>query len=169
MAGHRVRRLAVLDPLLGTAVIQWGACVTHAMPGLVVVEHEFSVPLDHAAPGGGADHRLCPGGRDPDGRDRPFLVFLQGGPGRSAAPDAATRRARAGSARALKDFRVLLLDQRGTGRSTPVGALPGASPPSRPLPHALPRRRIVRDPSYRAELGGEPWSMLGQSFGGMCA
>ena len=35
-------------------------------------------------------------------------------------------------ARAVADFRVLLLDQRGTGRSTPVGPdLPGATPPSR--------------------------------------
>ena len=31
-------------------------------------------------------------------------------------------------ARAIKDYRVLLLDQRGTGRSTPVGEIPGATP-----------------------------------------
>lgn len=47
----------------------------------------------------------------------PMLVFFQGGPG-SAAP----RPADAGGwiGRALKEYRVLLLDQRGTGLSTPV-------------------------------------------------
>ena len=67
----------------------------------------------------------------PGGEDRPYLVFLQGGPGNEAtrptAPPSGWMK------RALQDYRVLLLDQRGTGRSTPVGRqLPGATPRSRP-------------------------------------
>ena len=76
---------------------------------------------------------------EPDGRDRPFLVF-PGRPGlRGAAADAPPV-APGLADRALKEFRVLMLDQRGTGRSTPVGRRPGLAPRSRPAPDALPRR-----------------------------
>ena len=54
---------------------------TFATPGLVLTEHEFSVPLDHAAPDGERITVFAREVADPDGRDRPFLVFLQGGPG----------------------------------------------------------------------------------------
>src|ERR1051326_1896376 len=62
-----------------------------------------------------------------DGRDRPFLVFLQGGPG-SEAPRPTTPKMPRWLPRALKDYRAPLFDQRGPGRSTPVGALPGMTP-----------------------------------------
>ncbi len=72
-------------------------------------------------------------------------------------------------ARALADFRVLLLDQRGTGRSTPVGAaIPGASAADQAeyLTHFR-ADSIVRDLELiRAELAVDRWSILGQSFGG---
>ncbi|MBC8093951.1 MAG: aminopeptidase, partial [Pseudonocardia sp.] len=51
------------------------------LPGLVTVEHELSVPLDHADPAGGQITVFAREVADPDGRDRPFLVYLQGGPG----------------------------------------------------------------------------------------
>ena len=59
--------------------------VTHAIPGLVLTEHEFSAPLDHARPGGASIGVFAREVADPDGQDRPFLVFLQGGPGFEAA------------------------------------------------------------------------------------
>jgi pimeloyl-ACP methyl ester carboxylesterase len=72
--------------------------------------------------------------------------------------------------RALEEYRVLLLDQRGTGRSTPVGQLPGMSADEQA--RYLTRFRadsIVRDAEWiRQELGVEQWSILGQSFGGFC-
>ena len=71
--------------------------------------------------------------------------------------------------RAVADYRVLLLDQRGTGRSTPVGSeIPGGSSEAQAeyLTHFR-ADSIVRDAeAIRAELGVRRWSLLGQSFGG---
>jgi pimeloyl-ACP methyl ester carboxylesterase len=60
------------------------------------------------------------------------------------------------------------LDQRGTGRSTPVGEIPGETPAAQAAYLADFRAdSIVRDAELiRAELGGQRWSVLGQSFGG---
>jgi pimeloyl-ACP methyl ester carboxylesterase len=104
------------------------------------------------------------------GPPRPWLVYFQGGPGHEAprpepkSPDWLSR--------ALEDFRVLLLDQRGTGRSTPATheTLAGKSPQEQAdyLRHFR-ADGIVRDAELiRAELGSDPWSVLGQSFGGFC-
>ena len=58
---------------------------------------------------------------EPEGATKPFLVYLQGGPGFEAPRPTGSPRGPGWLDRALQDFRVLLLDQRGTGRSTPVG------------------------------------------------
>ena len=138
--------------------------------GLVLEEHQFDVPLDHDRPDG---ERLTVFAREvaaPEGRDRPYLVFLQGGPG-SEAPRPLAPQEPVWLERALEDYRVLLLDQRGTGRSTPVGTLPGLAPAEQAERLALHRAdSIVRDAEWiRRELGVERWSLLGQSFGGFCA
>jgi len=107
---------------------------------------------------------------DPDGTDRPYLVFLQGGPGfeatRPTSPPSGWMK------RALRDYRVLLLDQRGTGRSTPVGpVIPGdtAADQAAYLAHFR-ADSIVRDAeAIRRELDVDRWSVLGQSFGGFTA
>jgi len=100
--------------------------VTYRVPGLVLTEREHTVPLDHANPAGPSITVFTREAASPDGLDKPYLLFLQGGPGFEATrPDAEP----AGwMARALKEYRLLLLDQRGTGRSTPVGALAGMTP-----------------------------------------
>ena len=144
--------------------------VTYTTHGLVLPEHEFSLPLDHDRPGGESITVFAREVADPGGTDRPFLVFLQGGPG-SEAPRPTRHPSSPGwLERALRDFRVLMLDQRGTGRSTPVGALPGltAAEQADYLKHFR-ADSIVRDAeAIRAELGVERWSVLGQSFGGFC-
>jgi pimeloyl-ACP methyl ester carboxylesterase len=142
-----------------------------ATPGLVIVEHEFAVPLDHARPGGERISVFAREVADPDGRDRPFLVFLQGGPGFEAPRPTRHPTSPAWLDRALEEFRVLMLDQRGTGRSTPVGGLPGMGPQAQAEYLKLFRAdSIVRDAEWiRRELGVERWSILGQSFGGFCA
>jgi len=133
----------------------------------VFTEREHTVPLDHAEPGGPSITVFTREVAAPDGLDRPYLVFLQGGPGfeatRPTGPPTGWMK------RAVAEYRVLLLDQRGTGRSTPVASeIPGET--SELQADYLTNFRadsIVRDAeSIRRELGVERWSVLGQSFGG---
>jgi len=140
--------------------------------GLLLVEHEFEVPLDHDRPDGERIVVFAREVADPDGRERPFLVFLQGGPG-SEAPRPTRHPSSPGWLdRALADFRVLMLDQRGTGRSTPFGPALADRPPEEVAEYLAHFRAdaIVRDAEHvRRALGVERWSILGQSFGGFCA
>jgi pimeloyl-ACP methyl ester carboxylesterase len=143
-------------------------------PGAVLTDHTFSVPLDHSRPDG---ERIEIYAREvvAVGREReplPWLLFLQGGPGgRSPRPMGRD----SWLTRALDDYRVLLLDQRGTGRSTPANrqTLPrrgDAAAQAEYLAHfradaivadcELIRRQLLREDSQ--------WSVLGQSFGGFC-
>jgi pimeloyl-ACP methyl ester carboxylesterase len=144
--------------------------ITVRTRGLAITEHEFSVPLDHAQADGRRITVFAREVSDPDGRDRPFLVFFQGGPGMEAPRPTRHPTSPGWLDRALRDFRVLLLDQRGTGRSTPIGSLVGLTPAQQAdcLKHFR-ADSIVRDAEWiRRELGVERWSVLGQSFGGFC-
>jgi pimeloyl-ACP methyl ester carboxylesterase len=173
--------------------------VTVRTPGLVLTEHEFQIPLDHAQPSGDTITVFAREVADPDGQDRPFLVFFQGGPGMEAPRPTRHPSSPGWLDRALRDYRVLLLDQRGTGLSTPVGGIlgnadrnagrnpdpstngntaEGASSKNNPQTPAeqaeyLTHFRadsIVRDAEWiRTALGVKQWSILGQSFGGFCA
>lgn len=142
----------------------------HHVPGAVLTEREHRVPLDPADPDGETLGVFSREVAAPDGLDRPYLLFLQGGPGfeatRPTSPPSGWQK------RALQEYRILLLDQRGTGRSTPVGpVIPGATPQDQAT--YLSRFRadgIVADAEHvRQELGVDRWSVLGQSFGGFTA
>lgn len=139
----------------------------YRVPGATLTEREHSVPLDHAHPDGPTITVFTREVTAPDGADRPYLLFLQGGPGFEAARP--TSPPTGWMKRALQDYRVLLLDQRGTGRSTPVGSeIPGDSPEAQAayLGHFR-ADSIVRDAEHiRQELRVDRWSVLGQSFGG---
>jgi pimeloyl-ACP methyl ester carboxylesterase len=94
---------------------------TYRQPGTVVTDHHFSVPLDHGRPEG---ERIEVFAREVAAVGKaaerlPWLVFLQGGPGFAAQRPVGRS---TWLDRALADYRVLLLDQRGTGRSTPLTA-----------------------------------------------
>ena len=143
---------------------------TVRIPGLVVTDHEFRIPLDHARPDGERITVFAREVSDPYGADLPFLVFLQGGPGSEAPRPIGVPMNPSWLGRALREFRVLLLDQRGTGRSTPVETLPGMTAQQQAdyLTHFR-ADSIVRDAEWiRAELGVDKWSVVGQSFGGFC-
>ncbi|MFL6069246.1 MAG: alpha/beta fold hydrolase [Gaiellaceae bacterium] len=144
--------------------------LTREIHGLAITDHELSIPLDHSRTDGETITVFAREVAAQDGRDRPFLVFFQGGPG-SESPRPTTPSTPSWLPRALKDYRVLLLDQRGTGRSTPVAKLPGLTPEQQAEYLKLHRAdAIVRDTEWiRQELGVERWSILGQSFGGFCA
>jgi len=143
---------------------------TYRVPGAILTEREHTVPLDHAAPGGETITVFTRQVAAPEGADKPYLVFFQGGPGmeatRPTAPPSGWMK------RALQDYRVLLLDQRGVGRSSPVGRqIPGATPQAQA--EYLTNFRadsIVHDAELiRQELAVDRWSILGQSFGGFCS
>jgi len=144
---------------------------TYRAPGLVLTEHEFDVPLDHGRPDGARITVFAREVADPEGLDRPFLVFLQGGPGFEAPRPIGFPQGPAWLGRALRDFRVLMLDQRGTGRSTPVGTLLDMTPREQAeyLQHFRADSIVGDAELIRARLGVERWSLLGQSLGGFCA
>ncbi len=147
---------------------------THAIPGLVLNAHHFDVPVDYTKPQGDkiklfAREVIAPGNEN---EARPYLVFFQGGPG-SGSPRPSGNHG--WIKRALQEFRVLLLDQRGTGLSTPITAqtMQRFSSPKAQADYIQHFRadKIVRDAEFirRALIGDAQWSILGQSFGGFCA
>ena len=160
---------------LRTAPGAYGRGVTsYRQPGTVLTDHTFRVPLDYDRPD---EEHIEVFARevvaaDKTGAGLPWLLFLQGGPG-LGSPRPVGRDS--WLSRALDDYRVLLLDQRGTGRSTPANRRTLAklgSPAAQAEYLALFRGdNIVRDAErIRGEVtGGAPWSVLGQSFGGFCA
>lgn len=136
--------------------------------GMDVTDHFIDVPLDHANPEG---EKISVFAREiSTDASRPWLLFLQGGPGgKSPRPGSLT----GWLAEAVKHFRVLLLDQRGTGLSSPANrqTLPlrgDSAAQARYLSHFR-ADSIVRDAeAFRKHLGIEQWSTLGQSYGGFC-
>ena len=91
------------------------------LPGFVAREHTVTVPLDHADPDGATIEVFAREILDPTklDDDLPCLLFLQGGPG-GKSPRPIDRSSWVDVA--LRTHRVVLLDQRGTGRSTPITA-----------------------------------------------
>ncbi len=142
----------------------------YEIPGALVRDRTVSVPLHWSTDdGAGIDvfvrELVHPEKRD---RDLPLLLFLQGGPGGKSP-----RPTRGGwIPRALQDFRVVLLDQRGTGRSSRItgAAVERLADAEAAADHLLAFRAdsIVADAEHvRATLyGGRRWTTLGQSYGG---
>ncbi len=155
---------------------------TEMLQGLTLTTFQLEAPLDHLDSDAGTIEIFARVVTSEDGKNKPYLVFLQGGPGSEAprpTPDAPIW-----LHRALEDFQVVMLDQRGTGRSTPVystvkrtpagpvaevgGALAGLDPARQAeyLTH-LRADEIVNDCELvRRALGVDRWYVLGQSFGG---
>jgi pimeloyl-ACP methyl ester carboxylesterase len=139
-------------------------------PEVLLTDHVITVPLDHDRADGPTIEVYAREIAAPDGRDRPYLVYLQGGPGHEAPRPSSRPLTPSWLDRALRDFRVIMLDQRGTGRSTPYGD-PGPDPAAdaERLTHFR-ADAIVRDAEcLREHLGARQWSLLGQSFGGYCS
>ena len=113
-------------------------------------------------------------------RDLPLLVYLQGGPG-GEGPRLTSAGSDGWTEFALEHFRIVLPDQRGTGRSTwlsagsiePIAQAARAQglDPARAQADYLKRflaPSIVRDFEYLrlTQFGGRKWATLGQSYGG---
>ncbi|QEM83738.1 alpha/beta fold hydrolase [Halomonas binhaiensis] len=145
----------------------------HRLPGLHLVDHRIEVPLDWSRPESGETievffREVCHiNQRD---ADLPLLVYLQGGPGgKSPRP---SENGPGWLLEAVKHFRVILPDQRGTGRSSRITATTMAAFDS---PEAgadylacFDTHAIIADLEHiRNEVyGGVSWQTLGQSYGG---
>jgi pimeloyl-ACP methyl ester carboxylesterase len=150
---------------------------TFRQPGTVLADHVFDVPLDHAAPDGeqiriyGREVRAADAAPGRAAGDLPWLCYLQGGPGQ---PSPRPKGRESWLDRALREYRVLLLDQRGTGRSSPanrqtLARLGTPEAQARYLTHFRADSIVADAELIRRRLtGGAPWSVLGQSFGGFC-
>lgn len=144
------------------------------LPGMVVKDHRFKLPLNDANP---QNHPLSVFAREVVSiekvdQDLPWLVFFQGGPGSGSPRPEPTM---GWIKRAIEDYRVLLLDQRGTASSTPVTheTLMQFDSPQAQADYLKHFRadNIIRDAeAIRVQLLGEgqKWTALGQSFGGFC-
>ncbi|GAA2452869.1 alpha/beta fold hydrolase [Streptomyces glaucus] len=147
--------------------------VSYRQPGVVLTDHRFTVPLDHDDPAGETIELYAREvvASDKTHQDLPWLVHLAGGPGFGAARFVGRQ---AWLGRALEEYRVLLLDQRGTGASTPANrqTLPLRGGPAEQADYLTRFRAdaIVRDcEAIRPQVtGGAPWTVHGQSFGGFC-
>jgi len=139
---------------------------TYRQNSFTVREHQFSIPLEHNQPSG---PQISVFARELTQNEQlPWLVFFQGGPGFPAIKPTNSGWIKAASAH----FRILLLDQRGTGRSSALHAASfnGLTPNETAtyLSHFR-ADSIVKDAEFiRQALGIKQWSTLGQSFGGFC-
>ncbi|MBT1165951.1 alpha/beta fold hydrolase [Bifidobacterium simiarum] len=141
------------------------------VPGFAVRDHTIDVPLDYDDDAAGRITLFYREVTAPErrGDDLPLLLHLQGGPGGKG------ERPMTGSAwleEAVKRYRVIIPDQRGTGRSTRVDGtviarFPDARSAADYLSHFL-ADSIVRDFELlrTARFGGRRWHTIGQSYGG---
>lgn len=145
----------------------------YQVPGMELVDHCFAVPLDHSDPEGRQIQVFAREVRDldPQSTHKPWLIFLQGGPGfRGPLPI----RKEGWLKRALQDYRVLMYDTRGNGLSTAVNfqtlAAEGDAQAQADYLKHFRADNIVRDAEIlRKQLSPDtPWSTIGQSYGGWC-
>ncbi|MEU4363208.1 alpha/beta fold hydrolase [Promicromonospora sp. NPDC023987] len=143
---------------------------SYLLPGIGVRERRLAVPLDRSGRLAGDVELLVRELVDPTRgeEDLPLLVYLQGGPG-GANPRPLRRDGWLDVA--LRDYRVVLVDQRGTGGSTPLDGAVLAGLDARAGADLLACFRadaIVADlEEVRARVyGGRPWATIAQSFGG---
>ena len=177
---------------------------SYYVPGLYVEDHSIDVPLDWrglepALLAVGSTMRRGAAGAPISGApestklfyrtitspenvhaDLPTLIYLQGGPG-GESPRPLSPTSNGWIEEAVKHFRVVLPDQRGTGRSGRVSgngiaelgkrAEAEGADPARAQADYLKRylaSSIVLDFEYLrlTQFGAKPWVTLGQSYGG---
>ena len=140
--------------------------------GLRLVGHTFSLPLDYGSPEGEQIRVFAREVTATKGyEDLPWLVFFQGGPGfASPRPSAKDDWVEA----LTQTHRVLLLDQRGTGLSSPLHQIVpceiGGKQDQADYLGLFRADNIIHDAECirKALAGNQPWYGMGQSYGGFC-
>jgi len=141
--------------------------------GMKIFNHSFMLPLDYNNPSLGKIEIFAREvySKKKNSSHLPYLVYLQGGPGYES-PRPITN---SGWLKyALKYYRVLFLDQRGTGNSTPINYESLSKLNTEQAANKISLYRadnIVRDAEEirKKLIKNQKWSILGQSFGGFCA
>lgn len=147
--------------------------ISYDISGLEIKEKHFQCPLSYEDVNSG---KITVFAREVSlkknvGRKLPYMVYLQGGPG-FASPLPTSLGGFLGEA--VKEYTVLLLDQRGTGRSTPIThqSLAKFESTEEAVDYLSHFRadNIVRDAEYirRSVIANDKWTIIGQSFGGFC-
>ncbi|KAG8653503.1 hypothetical protein MANES_05G029200v8 [Manihot esculenta] len=149
----------------------------YSVPDLRLRDHRFIVPLDYSIDRSASPkisifvREVVAVGKEE--QQLPYLLYLQGGPGfECPRPTEASGWVH----KACEGFRVVLMDQRGTGLSTPLTSssmlqLDSAEKLVDYLKHFR-ADNIVNDAEFirvRLVPDSGPWTILGQSYGGFCA
>ncbi|XP_044493632.1 proline iminopeptidase isoform X2 [Mangifera indica] len=148
-----------------------------SVPELRLRDHRFTVPLDYSIDRN-ASPEITVFAREvvavgKEEQPLPYLLFLQGGPGFECPRPTQSS---GWIQKACEEFRVVLMDQRGTGLSTPLSTssmlqLKSAENLVDYLKHFR-ADNIVNDAEFirvRLDPEARPWTILGQSYGGFCA
>ncbi|PIA16584.1 proline iminopeptidase [Coemansia reversa NRRL 1564] len=157
---------------------------SYFITGGKVFERYFECPLDHLQPSDGRRLRIfarhiVPLGKEEKVHELPFILFLQGGPGFECRLPASVKSGWYSTA-IDEGYQILLLDQRGTGQSSPInsGTLEQHLTTVEKVEYVTHFRAddIVRDCEHirkvlcrgRNNKASTKISLLGQSFGGFC-
>ena len=137
----------------------------------LIKNHYFNLPLDYSKPKSEKIQVFVREISRNEHNNLPYLLYLQGGPGyESPRPitnlewiDYASR-----------FYNILLLDQRGTGKSTQIKINDFSQYEQNEAVKKISLFRadnIVRDAEEirKILIGNKKWSILGQSFGGFCS
>ncbi len=128
--------------------------------------HTLTVPLNYADPQGVQLEIFAREIFLSQHHQAPLLLYLQGGPGMACPRDIQHS---VWLKTLLQHFRVLLLDQRGTGRSSKI-CIDQPQVSAETLQY-LRADAIVQDAEQLRQrcFAGQQWTVLGQSFGGFAA
>ncbi|KAK7340314.1 hypothetical protein VNO77_21016 [Canavalia gladiata] len=149
----------------------------YSVPELRLRDHRFTVPLDHSR-GPHSSPKISVFAREvvavgKEEQKLPYLLYLQGGPGfECRGPTESSGWVQ----KVVEEFRLILMDQRGTGLSTPLtvssmSQFKSADELADFLKHFR-ADNIVNDAEFirvRLVPDAGPWTILGQSYGGFCA
>lgn len=162
---------------------------TDVEDNILTTEYFFEVPRDYANSSSEQIQLFArsarpftkpvdPPTQDPNTTQRPWLLYLQGGPGFECG---LPHNIPMTKILLEKGYQILYLDQRGTGRSSAISQsslqLRGDEEVQAAHLKLFRADSIVKDceavrqaltAEYPEENGGKKWSIMGQSFGGFC-